>query len=89
MNGDFRDGYCSLPMSNSPSARASAAICYLDAAARRRGNLTILSRANVLHLLLEGAAPSACARWLTAKKREFLAREMILCGGAHLSRPRC
>ena len=34
MNGDFRDGYCALPMSNSPQRRASAAICYLDAQVR-------------------------------------------------------
>src|SRR6516225_7537758 len=36
MNGDFRDGYGAVPMSNWPLRRASAAICYLDAAARRR-----------------------------------------------------
>ena len=31
MNADFRDGYCSLPMSNSATRRASTAMCYLDA----------------------------------------------------------
>src|SRR5258708_391628 len=29
MNGDFRDGYGAVPMSNWPHKRASAAICYL------------------------------------------------------------
>ena len=36
MNADFRDGYGAVPMSNSPEQRASAAICYLDAAVRSR-----------------------------------------------------
>src|SRR4030081_2450109 len=27
MNADFRDGYCALPMSNTPPRRGSAAIC--------------------------------------------------------------
>ena len=40
MNGDFRDGYGSLPMSNTTERRASAAICYLDATVRARRNLT-------------------------------------------------
>ena len=41
MNADFRDGYTSLPMSNTPDRRASSAICYLDAAVRSRPNLQI------------------------------------------------
>ena len=32
MNTDFRDGYGAVPMSNWQHKRASAAICYLDAA---------------------------------------------------------
>ena len=34
MNGDFRDGYGSLPMSNTQSRRGSTAMGYLDAAVR-------------------------------------------------------
>ena len=37
MNADFRDGYASVPMSNWPDKRASAAICYLDRATCGRG----------------------------------------------------
>ncbi len=40
MNADFRDGYGSLPMSNTAERRASAAMCYLDASVRARPNLT-------------------------------------------------
>ena len=71
MNADFRDGYCSLPMSNSATRRASTAMCYLDASVRRRSNLTILTRANVQHLLLDGAASPAYAPWSTARKEIF------------------
>src|SRR6266852_22446 len=54
MNADFRDGYGAVPMSNWPSRRASAAICYLDASVRRRKNLTIISRAVVKQVELDG-----------------------------------
>ena len=56
MNGDFRDGYCALPMSNTTERRASAAICYLDAAVRARPNLTIVTRANVTEAAVRRAA---------------------------------
>src|SRR5215470_18025451 len=39
MNGDFRDGYASVPMSNWAHKRASSAICYLDGEVRSRRNL--------------------------------------------------
>src|SRR5438876_711243 len=54
MNGDFRDGYGSLPMSNTVERRASAAMCYLDATVRARKNLTILSSAPVTGFIFEG-----------------------------------
>ena len=50
MNADFRDGYASVPMSNWPDKRASAAICYLDADVRARPNLTIFSYATATEL---------------------------------------
>jgi 5-(hydroxymethyl)furfural/furfural oxidase len=81
MNGDDHDGYCALPMSNSPSSRASAAICYLDAATRRRENLTILSRAMATEVLLEGKRAIGIRATVAGTPREFRAREIILCGG--------
>jgi 5-(hydroxymethyl)furfural/furfural oxidase len=85
MNADFRDGYCSLPMSNSPSRRASTAICYLDAAVRRRPNLNILTRADVRHLLLDGRKVTGVRALVDGEERDFLAREVILCAGAAFS----
>jgi 5-(hydroxymethyl)furfural/furfural oxidase len=85
MNADFRDGYCSLPMSNSASRRASTAMCYLDASVRRRSNLTVLTRANALRLLLDGRRVTGVHALVDGEERDFLAREVILCAGAVFS----
>ena len=85
MNADFRDGYCSLPMSNSRTRRASTAICYLDASVRQRGNLTILTHANVQHLLLDGRRVTGVRALVDGEEKDFLAREVILCAGALFS----
>jgi 5-(hydroxymethyl)furfural/furfural oxidase len=81
MNGDFRDGYCALPMSNTPQSRASAAICYLDAATRRRQNLTILARATASEIVFDGRRAVGVKATVAGIPREFRAREIILCGG--------
>ena len=84
MNGDFRDGYCSVPMSNWPDKRASSAICYLDASVRRRGNLTILSQAAATELLFEGRRVVGVKADVGGQDTQFLGREIILSlGGIH------
>ena len=85
MNADFRDGYCALPMSNSQTRRASTAMCYLDASVRRRSNLTILTRANAGHLLLDGRRVTGARALVDGEESDFLAREVILCAGAVFS----
>ena len=85
MNADFRDGYCSLPMSNTPTRRASAALCYLDTAVRQRRNLTIVAPASVLNLLFDGRRVTGVRAVVDGEERDFLAREVILCGGAIFS----
>ena len=82
VNADFRDGYCSLPMSNSASRRASTAMCYLDASVRQQQSGRILTRANVLHLLLDGRRVTGVRALVNGEERDFLAREVILCAGA-------
>ena len=37
MNGDFRDGYCSVPMTNTPEQRVSSAMAYLTPEVRQIG----------------------------------------------------
>ena len=99
MNGDFRDGYGAVPMSNWPRQRASAAICYLDADVRRRGNLSIACNAFVTRLVFDGRRVAGVRVRIGAQQKEFFAREVIVAlGGIHshaflmragFGRPRC
>jgi 5-(hydroxymethyl)furfural/furfural oxidase len=84
MNTDFRDGYGAVPMSNWPDKRASAAICYLDAAARARGNLTIVNGAVVTGFTFEGRRVTGVTARIGGEEKAFNAREVILsAGGVH------
>jgi 5-(hydroxymethyl)furfural/furfural oxidase len=82
MNTDFRDGYGAVPMSNWPDKRASAAICYLDAAVRARKNLTIASGASVNGLMFDGQRVTGVTATVANAERRFFARETILSAGA-------
>ena len=82
MNGDFRDGYASVPMSNWPDQRASSAICYLDASVRARSNLTIASRAAVTELLFDGRRAVGVKADVAGAEIQFSCREIILSAGA-------
>jgi len=84
MNGDFRDGYGSLPMSNTAERRASAAICYLGAAVRARKNLTIACRATVTGLSFDSRRVTGVTAVVDGETKEFRAPDIILCaGGLH------
>ncbi|HUI96702.1 MAG TPA: GMC family oxidoreductase N-terminal domain-containing protein [Xanthobacteraceae bacterium] len=84
MNGDFRDGYGSLPMSNTAERRASAAICYLDAAVRARPNLTIACRASVTGFLFDGRRVTGVTAAVDGETKAFRAADIIVCaGGLH------
>src|ERR1700747_1092956 len=84
MNGDFGDGYGAVPMSNWPRQRASAAICYLDSAVRRRSNLNIACNALVTGLVFDGARVAGVRARVGAEQKEFFAREIVVAlGGIH------
>jgi 5-(hydroxymethyl)furfural/furfural oxidase len=84
MNGDFRDGYGSLPMSNTAERRASAAICYLDASVRARRNLTIACPATVTGFAFEGRRVTGVTAVVDGEAQEFRGADIILCaGGLH------
>jgi 5-(hydroxymethyl)furfural/furfural oxidase len=84
MNADFRDGYGSVPMSNWPDKRGSAAICYLDASTRRRDNLTIVSQAFATGLIFEGSRAVGVTVRVGGELKEFRGREIIVAlGGVH------
>lgn len=82
MNGDFRDGHGSLPMSSTPTRRASTAMSYLDASVRARKNLTILTGASVTKLMFEGRKVVGVTAKIGGVEKEFRANEVILSSGA-------
>ncbi len=84
MNGDFRDGYGSVPMSNWPAKRASAAICYLTADVRQRPNLSIVTGALVAGLIFDGRRAVGVMARMGGENKEFFGREIIVAlGGIH------
>jgi len=84
MNADFRDGYGGVPMSNWPEKRASAAICYLNAAVRRRDNLRILADTLVTGLLFEGRRATGVMAKIGGETKTFYGRDIIVSlGGIH------
>jgi 5-(hydroxymethyl)furfural/furfural oxidase len=84
MNADFRDGYCALPMSSTERARASAAMCYLDANVRRRANLHIACGAHVTGLVREDQRIVGVTARVGRDIYQFRAGEVILsAGGIH------
>jgi 5-(hydroxymethyl)furfural/furfural oxidase len=84
MNGDFRDGYAVAPISNWPDKRASAAICYLTADVRARGNLTIISGATVTDIAFDGRRATGVSATIGGETKAFTGREIIISlGGIH------
>ena len=81
-NADFRDGMGSLPASMFADKRASAAICYLDAATRGRSNLSIVTGAQVERLELDGTRVTGVQATVGGALRKFSAHETILSAGA-------
>ncbi|NBR28497.1 MAG: FAD-dependent oxidoreductase, partial [Betaproteobacteria bacterium] len=85
MNGDFRDGYCSVPMTNTPEQRVSSAMAYLTPEVRRRANLTITSSATVRRLNFDGTRVTGVTAFVDGAEQTFSAREVVVCGGGVFS----
>jgi 5-(hydroxymethyl)furfural/furfural oxidase len=82
MNGDFRDGFGRLPMSNRLSGRVSSASAYLDAEARRRPNLTIETDTTVERLVFDGTRCTGVSAVRGTERRVYQADRVIVSGGA-------
>ena len=83
-NGEFRDGYFPITISNAYERRVSAAIGYLGPSIRQRPNLTIETQAIVQSLLMEGTRCVGVRASIKGKTQEFRAGEVILsCGAIH------
>src|ERR1700704_981620 len=83
-NGEWKNGYYPITISNAYERRVSAAIGYLDPATRQRPNLTIATDTQVAELLFEGKRCVGVVAHVKGMRTEFRAREVILsCGAIH------
>ncbi len=85
MNADFRDGYCAVPLSNTPERRSSSALDYLTAGVRRRPNLRIVCNAAVRTLRCDGRRVTGVSATVDGATEEFRARETVVSAGAVFS----
>ncbi len=81
-NGEFRDGYFPITISNVYERRVSAAIGYLDPGTRLRENLTISTNTQVSSLLFEGLRCVGVKGLVGGRETEFRGHEVILSSGA-------
>src|SRR5438270_13217224 len=81
-NGEYKDGYFPITISNLNDRRVSAAIGYLDTGTRRRPNLTISAETQVTELLFEGTRCVGVMALVKGKETEFRGNEVILSSGA-------
>lgn len=81
-NGEFKDGYFPVTMSNAYERRVSAAIGYLDPGTRLRDNLTISTHTIVKELLFEGNRCVGVKAVVDGREQEFRGNEIILSSGA-------
>lgn len=81
-NGEFRDGYFPIAISNFNEQRMSVATTYLDAATRSRHNLTIQTNAEVCRLLFEGTQCVGIVVQIGQAQKTIYGREIIVSAGA-------
>ncbi len=75
-NGEFKDGYFPITISNLYDRRVSAAIGYLDPGTRLRDNLTISAETQVKELLFEGTRCVGVKALVEGKETEFRVGEV-------------
>ena len=84
MNADFRDGYASVPISNWPDKRASAAICYLERRRARAKQSHHHQRRDGDRHRVRRPPRHRRQRHHRRRDREFTGREIIVSlGGIH------
>jgi 5-(hydroxymethyl)furfural/furfural oxidase len=81
-NGEFHDGYGSLPISTTLSARVSAATAYLDVATRSRPNLVVRCNTTVHRLDFRGSQCIGVSAVNDGVLEHCRARDTILSAGA-------
>jgi 5-(hydroxymethyl)furfural/furfural oxidase len=81
-NGEYRDGYFPITISNLYDRRVSAAIGYLDNGTRHRANLEISAETQVSGLLFEGTRCVGVKALARGRETEFRGNEVIVSSGA-------
>jgi len=81
-NGEFREGYFPVTISNAYERRVSAAIGYLDPGTRLRPNLKISTDTQVMGLRFEGRRCVGVRARVGGRETEFRGRETIVSMGA-------
>jgi 5-(hydroxymethyl)furfural/furfural oxidase len=81
-NGEWKDGYFPITISNLYDRRVSAAIGYLDPGTRMRKNLEISAETPVTALVFEGTRCVGVKALAKGKETEFRGNEVILSSGA-------
>jgi 5-(hydroxymethyl)furfural/furfural oxidase len=81
-NGEYRDGYYPLTISDLYDRRVSAATGYLDWKVRQRKNLSISTNTEVCGLLFEDMRCVGIRAMIDQQEIEFRGREVVLCSGA-------
>jgi 5-(hydroxymethyl)furfural/furfural oxidase len=81
-NGEFRDGYFPIAISNLNERRVSAAIGYLDPETRKRPNLTIRTGVTVSKLRFDAKRCIGITLQSGASTETISGGEVILCAGA-------
>jgi 5-(hydroxymethyl)furfural/furfural oxidase len=82
MNSEVANGYCSVPISSSPTQRVSAAMGYLGREARGRANLRLLADTFVEGILLDGRRAVGVRALRGEHREELQGREIIVAAGA-------
>jgi 5-(hydroxymethyl)furfural/furfural oxidase len=83
-NGEFKDGWYPMAVTNVDDRRVSAAMGYLDPATRRRSNLRLLTDTTVQRLVFEGRRCVGVVAKVGGTPRAFRSREVVLsCGAIH------
>ena len=83
-NGEFRDGYYPIAISNIGDRRVPTALAYLGRETRQRENLTILTETRIDELLFDGLRCTGVRAVSPTGPQDFQAREVILsCGAIH------
>ena len=81
-NGDFGDGYGSLPLSSTLSARISSSSAYLDEEARSRPNLSIACDTMVERIDFDGSKCVGVTAMRDGTPTVYRSSQTIVCAGA-------